>query len=225
MKRYLPLIITNAALIGVYTLIFFIMSMISAIQMIGFATIYVVYLVAYIFLAFFFVVMTIVAAFVFKTKKYMIPVGGFAIFLWGVSLAEFILGLSYADSSSTTSVVMAVICFVIATTVLILSVIEICLVKPFRRDDYNPYGYPQYQPPYGQPYPQPYPQYQNPYGYPQQPYPPYGQPYPQQQVPPQYQPPYGQPYPQPHYQQPYQKPAQQPNTPNAGYPGNNNQSK
>ena len=134
--------------------------------MIGFATIYVVYLVAYIFLAFFFVVMTIVAAFVFKTKKYMIPVGGFAIFLWGVSLAEFILGLSYADSSSTTSVVMAVICFVIATTVLILSVIEICLVKPFRRDDYNPYGYPKYQPPYGQPYPQPH--YQQPYQKPAQ---------------------------------------------------------
>ena len=193
--------------------------MISAIQLIGFATIYVVYLVAYIFLAFFFVVMTIVAAFVFKTKKYMIPVGGFAIFLWGVSLAEFVLGLSYAGSSSTPSVVMAIICFIIATTILILSIIEICLVKPFRRDDYNPYGYPQYQPPYGQPYPQ----YQNQYGYPQQPYPPYGHPYPQQ---PHYQPPYGQPYPQPYPQQPqYQRPAQQPNTPNAGYPGNNNQSK
>ena len=202
-RRGMPVIIVDAAMIGLFTLLYFTIALVTDIQYFsyGYASIAVQLLISLLFNTFLYVSTTLMAAFSIRSKKLLIPVGVMAIYIFGMTLTYFFYG-----PGSVVIAVFEIIELTLGLTIFVLTIVAASIVRPFGREYPYPqpqygYGYqqPQYPPypqqPYPQPYPQQgYPQYQYP-PYPQQPYP---QPYPQQQ--------YQQPAPQPQYQQPQMSP-------------------
>ena len=197
-RRGMPVIIVDAAMIGLYTLFYFIVALIAVIQYFsyGYGTAAVQLLLALIFNTFLYVSTTLMSAFSIKHKKLLIPVGMMAIYIFGTAISSFIT--MFYGPANVLTLIFEIFELVLAISIFVLTIVAVAIVRPFGRK------YPCPQPQYGYGYQQPqYPQYQQPY--PQQGYPQYQQPYQQPQ--------YQQPYPQPQYQQPAPQPQPYPQQP------------
>lgn len=130
MKKYLGLIITNAVLIGIYGLLYLVVGMVTLVQRFQMGVDWgIQWLFQYLFTLFFLTAVTLMAIFVRKERKYIVPVGAFVIYEWGCSTVGFISWITYPQGYSWAYIPE----FVLLTAVLILSIIEFVFARPFSK--------------------------------------------------------------------------------------------
>ena len=185
-RRHAPLSITIAALFGFYSLFYFVLGIIalSTYIQIGYGVLIARYIVSLVFNLFLFIATVLMAAFSVRSKKLLIPVGVVSIYLVGISISDCIA----LSSGPAWEIVLYVIEVLVSLSVLILSIVAVCVARAFGRD--CPSAQPQYGYGYQQsqqypPYQQQYPQQGYPQQYPQQGFPQYQQHAPQPQINPQ----------------------------------------
>lgn len=132
MKRHFGLYITNAILISLFSFLYFVFSMINAVQYFEWNYLYALEMLGILLFEIFLMIMcSLLAFFTIKNKNFFLTVGIIVIYLWGRTLVSFIEMFFF---SSVLNIVATSIEFLLCTAILVLSIIGFAITKPIGKD-------------------------------------------------------------------------------------------
>ena len=130
MKKYKGLIIANGIVLGLDVLFYVIMEFVSLIQIYAVGVDFGIQRTfQFLFELFFLAVILILTFLIQNNRVYIVPVGAFVIYAWGINAIELVSYILYPRYYSWTCIPY----FVFLTAILIMSIIIFVFAKPFSK--------------------------------------------------------------------------------------------